>query len=85
GIFAGDSYSRLAPLCGRIVSSDSVSHPTNAIGLSRLIAEALVAADAPDPELVRHRRPPEPVDDVERAGIDSFPASDPPPWTGGVA
>ncbi|MCP4559210.1 MAG: ribose-phosphate pyrophosphokinase [Bosea sp.] len=85
GIFAGDSYARLAPLCGRIVSSDSVSHPTNAIGLSRLIAEALAAADAPDPELVRHRRPPEPVDDVERAGIDSFPASDPPPWTGGVA
>ncbi len=84
GIFAGDSYTRLAPLCGRIVSTDSVSHPSNAIGLSQLIADAIAAADAPDPELVRHRRPPEAVDDVERAGIDSFPASDPPPWTGGV-
>lgn len=85
GIFAGDSYTRLAPLCGKIVSTDSVSHPTNAIGLGRLIADAIAAADAPDPELIRHRRPPEPVDDVERAGIDSFPASDPPPWTSGVA
>jgi ribose-phosphate pyrophosphokinase len=85
GIFAGDSYARLAPLCGRIVSSDSVSHATNAMGLSRLIADAIAAADTPDPEMIRHRRPPEPIDDVERAGMDSFPASDPPPWTGGVA
>jgi ribose-phosphate pyrophosphokinase len=83
GIFAGDSYARLAPLCGRIVSTDSVSHPTNAIGLARLIADAIPVAGAPDPELIRHRRPPEPIDDVERAGIDSFPASDPPPWTTG--
>lgn len=85
GIFAGDSYARLAPLCGRIVSTDSVTHPSNAIELALLIADAIAMADAPDPELIRHRRPPEPVDDVERAGIDSFPASDPPPWTGGAA
>lgn len=84
GIFAGDSYARLAPLCGRIVSTDSVSHPTNAVGLARLIADALNANDIPETVLIRHRRPPEPADDVERAGIDSFPASDPPPWTGGV-
>lgn len=85
GIFAGESYAQLAPHCGRIVSTDSVSHPSNAIGLAQLIADAITVADAPDPKLIRHRRPPEPVDDVERAGIDSFPASDPPPWTGGVA
>ncbi|CAD5291369.1 Phosphoribosylpyrophosphate synthetase [Bosea sp. 62] len=84
GIFAGDSYARLAPLCGRIVSTNSVSHASNAIGLARLIADAVAAADTPGPGPIRHRRPPEPIDDVERAGIDSFPASDPPPWTGGV-
>lgn len=84
GIFAGDSFARLAPLCGRIVSTDTVRHPTNAIRLAQLIADAIAAADTPDPGLIRHRRPPEPIDDVERAGIDSFPASDPPPWTGGV-
>ncbi len=85
GIFASDSYARLTPLCGRIASSDSVSHPTNAIALSQMIADAIAAADAPDTELIRHRRPPEFVDEVTQAGIDSFPASDPPPWTGGAA
>ncbi|HEV7286152.1 MAG TPA: ribose-phosphate pyrophosphokinase [Kaistia sp.] len=84
GIFAGDSFARLAPLCGKIVSTDSVSHTSNAIGLARLIADAITAADTPDPGLICHRRPPEPVDEVERGGIDSFPASDPPPWTGEV-
>lgn len=85
GIFAGDSYERLAPLCRRIVSSDSVSHVTNAIGLSQMIADAITTADASDADLIRHRRPPEHVDEVAQAGIDSFPASDPPPWTGGIA
>ncbi|MGE0853741.1 MAG: ribose-phosphate pyrophosphokinase [Hyphomicrobiaceae bacterium] len=84
GIFAGDSFERLTPLCGRIVSTDAVSHPSNAIGLAPLIADAIAAADTPEAEMIRHRRPPEPLDIVERAGIDSFPASDPPPWAGGV-
>lgn len=85
GIFAGDSYQRLIPLCGKIVSTDSVNHPSNAIALSSLIAEAVESAAARDSELIRQRRPPEPLDEVERAGIGSFPASDPPPWTGGIS
>ena len=83
GVFAEDSYERLADLSSRIVSTDAVPHPTNAIGLAPLVAEALTKAHAGAQDLVRHRRPPEPLDEVERAGFDSFPASDPPPWTGG--
>jgi ribose-phosphate pyrophosphokinase len=79
GIFAGDSYEQLVPLCRRIVSTDSVTHPSNRVGLTPLIATHIAVAASND-DLARHRRPPEPVDDVERAGIDSFPASDPPPW-----
>lgn len=82
-VFAGDSYERLIPLCGRIVSSDSVFHPSNAIGLASLFADAIGSAPAAS-NLMRHRRPPEPIDEVARAGIDSFPASDPPSWTSGV-
>src|SRR3546814_9866191 len=44
GIFAEDSYERLATLSSRIVSSDAVPHPTNAIGLAPLVAEALAQA-----------------------------------------
>lgn len=83
GIFAGDSFARLASLCGRIVSTDSVAHPTNAIGLAQLIADVITAADTPDPGLIRNRRPPEPIDDVERPCMDSFLASDSPRSTGG--
>lgn len=47
GIFAGDAYQRLATLCARIVSTDSVTHESNAIGLAPLIARALASgADA---------------------------------------
>lgn len=77
GIFAGDSYQRLTPLCGRIVSADSVIHPTNVVGLASLIADSIALPAPDDSEPVRHRRPPEPPDNVECAGIDSFPAGDP--------
>ena len=80
GIFAGDSYQHLAPLCGRIVSTDSVTHPTNAIGLASLISEAVALPDAHAGERIRHRRAPEPLDD--RADIGLLPASDQPPRAG---
>jgi ribose-phosphate pyrophosphokinase len=83
GIFAGDSFEQLEPLCRRIVSSDAVSHASNVITLAPLIASSLAAKAEAGGGLIRHRRPPEPLDDVERAGIDSFPASGLPSWTSG--
>lgn len=83
GIFADDSYQRLQALAERIVSTDSVPHDSNAIELAPLIAAAIQSPSAAEEELIRHRRPPEPLDDIERAGFDSFPASDPPSWTSG--
>lgn len=79
GVFAGDSYRQLADLSSRIVTTDAVPHPTNAVGLAPIVAEALANARAPAPDIMRHRRPPEPLDQVERAGFASFSASDPPP------
>ncbi len=83
GIFAEDSHERLKGLAEQIVSCDSVPHESNAIALAPLIADA-IGADRPDVDFVRHRRPPEPLDKVAQAGVDSFPASDPPSWTSGV-
>lgn len=82
-IFAGDSHERLKAVTRQIVSTDSVPHESNAISLAPLLAQAL-ALPVPDrPPLVRKRRDPEPEDEVERAGWESFPASDPPPWSPG--
>jgi ribose-phosphate pyrophosphokinase len=41
GIFAGDALDALAPVTDRVVSTDSVDHPTNQISLARLVAGAI--------------------------------------------
>lgn len=84
GLFADNSFEQLRSLTTKIVSSDTIAHPSNAFHVAPLIASAF-SANIDAANLVRHRRPPEPLDEVEQAGIDSFPASDAPPWTGGAA
>ena len=75
-IFAGVAYQQLAPLCGRIVSTDAVRHQSNAIALAPLIAQALATDTEAATSLVRHRRPPEPLDDIDpTTGADSFTAT----------
>lgn len=44
-LFAGDALDTLSPLCSRIVSTDAVPHPTNAIALAPLVAGALKEAE----------------------------------------
>ena len=40
-LFAEDSFARLSAISQRIVSTDTVTHPTNAISLAPLLADAL--------------------------------------------
>ncbi len=84
GVFAEGSYERLRLLTDRIVSSDSIPHESNSIRLAPLIAATIGSAKEAPGDIIRHRRPPEPSDEVEQAGMESFPASDASPWTGGV-
>ncbi|MBW0150055.1 MAG: ribose-phosphate pyrophosphokinase [Phenylobacterium sp.] len=82
GVFASEAYAQLSAVSERIVSTDAVPHPSNAISLAPLVAQAMeqqAGAEGP----VRRRRPPEPMNQVELAGLQSFPASDPPGWTSG--
>lgn len=55
GIFAGNAYDELAALSGRVVSTDSVSHVSNAISLAPLIAGAFEVTVGTTPS--RRRRP----------------------------
>lgn len=45
-LFAGDAFARLQQVAARVVSCDSLPHPSNAISLAPLLAEAL--ATLPD-------------------------------------
>ncbi|HQU69909.1 MAG TPA: ribose-phosphate diphosphokinase [Albidovulum sp.] len=42
-LFAGDAYARLKAVVARVVSCDSVPHPSNAIRLAPLVAQAMAA------------------------------------------
>src|SRR5690625_148752 len=64
GIFADDSFQRLTELCQRIVSTDSVPHESNAVGVASLVAQAIASTPNADCDLVRHRRPPESPDEA---------------------
>jgi ribose-phosphate pyrophosphokinase len=69
GVFAEDSYERLKTLAGKIVSSDSIPHKSNAIRLAPLIAAAIASTEDAREDIIRHRRPAEPSDDAEQAGL----------------
>jgi ribose-phosphate pyrophosphokinase len=48
-VFAGDAWQALQDAgAGRIVSTDSIAHPSNAISLAVPIAQAVAARMAPD-------------------------------------
>ena len=71
GVFAEESYARLRGLIDRIVSSDSIPHESNAIRLAPLIAATIGSAKETPEKTIRHRRPPEPYDEV-RTGRHGF-------------
>ncbi|OQM73420.1 ribose-phosphate pyrophosphokinase [Manganibacter manganicus] len=64
-IFADDSFQRLAALCDRIVSTDSVPHESSSVRLASLVAKAIASAPDDEGDLIRHRRPPEELDEVK--------------------
>jgi hypothetical protein len=55
---------RLKLFADRIVSSDSISHESNAIQLAPLIVAAIASAEMAREDIVRHRRLLEPGDEV---------------------
>ncbi len=56
GVFAEGAYERLMALSDRVVSTDTIPHKSNAIGLAPLTATAMSAADTVAEGVVRHRR-----------------------------
>ena len=42
-LFAEGAYEQVAAVTGRIVSTDSIAHPSNGVGLAALMAAALAA------------------------------------------
>ena len=46
-LFAGDAFARLQAVSARVVSCDSVPHPSNAVPLAPLVAQALAGLASP--------------------------------------
>lgn len=65
-VFADDAFADLAGVSDRVVSTDSVPHPSNAIPLASLLASALGESEAAGP--VRRRRPDSGAAAVDDAG-----------------
>lgn len=61
-VFADEAYSRLAQVAATIVSTDTISHASNAISVASLIAAALSPESDARDERIRKRGLPEPVD-----------------------
>lgn len=61
-VFARDSFDRLQAVASRIVSSDTIPHPSNVISVAALVASAPRDQIRTGPELIRKRRQPVHVD-----------------------